>query len=355
MTADNRPRKTPSQGKWPLTTAITVEATPKQLTMASKTILITGCSKGGIGDGLAREFKSRGLRVFAAGRDPAKMAHLHDLGITVTVLDVTDSESVALAAETVRQATDGRGLDILINNAGVNHIMPFADCAVDDFRRVIDANVIGVFAVTQAFLPQLIDAKGTVANIGSVNEVFLPPFQAAYNASKAAIAAFSDTIRTELLPFGVKVVHIKTGAVASNLFRSERPGDKMPSGSMYSPCKDKIEDRAFLEGTKFATPEEYAKEVANDLLGKPGPVLWRGPTAGIGRLLSYFAWPGIMVSDRECSRICRILTHVAEFGLLEELWLECSDFIKIKVCMNTLLEEWEPDRRHVQINSSRAH
>ena len=268
--------------------------------MASKSILITGCSKGGIGDGLAREFMSRGLRVFAAGRDPARLAHLHDLGITALILDVTDPASIATAAETVRHATDGRGLDVLVNNAGVNHVMPFADCAADDFRRVFDANVVGVFAVTQAFLPLLIDARGTVANIGSVNEVFLPPFQAAYNASKAAVAAFSDTIRTELLPFGVRVVHIKTGAVASNLFRSERPGDKMPPGSMYSPCKDQVEDRSFLEGTRFATPEEYAKEVANDLLGKPGPVLWRGPTAGIGRVLSYFAWPGMMVG---CKRV----------------------------------------------------
>ncbi|KAH8766031.1 short-chain dehydrogenase/reductase [Diaporthe sp. PMI_573] len=264
--------------------------------MAARSILITGCSKGGIGDGLAREFKSRGLRVFAAGRDPAKLAHLHDVGITVLVLDVTDSESVASAAETVRLANEGRGLDILVNNAGVNHYMPFADCAVEDIRRVFEANVIGVFAVTQAFLPLLIEAKGTVANIGSVNEVFTPPFQAAYNASKAAISAFSDTIRTELLPFGVKVVHIRTGAIRSNLFRSEHPGDKMPSGSMYSPCKSKVEDRTFMDGVKFATPEEYAKEVANDLLGKPGPVLWRGPTAGIGRLLSYFAWPGMMHS-----------------------------------------------------------
>lgn len=271
-------------------------AIPGHITMASKSIFITGCSKGGIGDGLAREFKSRGLRVFAAGRDPSKMAHLHDLGITVVILDVTDSASIAAAADTIRQATDGRGLDILINNAGVNHFMPFADCAVDDIRRVFDANVIGVFAVTQAFLPLLIEARGTVANIGSISEVFLPPFQAAYNASKAAIAAFADTIRTELLPFGVKVVHIKTGAISTNLFRSEFPGDKMPSGSMYSPCKNQVEERAFLKGTKFTTPEEYAKEVANDLLGKPGPVLWRGSMAWIARVLSFFAWPGMMVS-----------------------------------------------------------
>ncbi|KAL1855890.1 NADPH-dependent 1-acyl dihydroxyacetone phosphate reductase [Diaporthe australafricana] len=264
--------------------------------MAAKSVLITGCSKGGIGDGLAREFKTRGLRVFAAGRDSAKMAHLHDLGITVLMLDVTDSASVATAAETVRTATDGRGLDVLVNNAGVDHVMPFADCAMADIRRVFDTNVIGVFAVTQAFLPLLIETRGTVANIGSVNEVFVPPFQAAYNASKAAVAAFSDTIRTELLPFGVKVVHIKTGAVKSNLFRAEHPGDKMPPESLYLPCKDQVENRLFLEGTKFASPEDFAKEVADDLLGKPGPVLWRGPNAGIARLLTYFGWPGIMNS-----------------------------------------------------------
>lgn len=264
--------------------------------MTSKSILITGCSKGGIGDALARDFKSRGLRVFAAGRNPAKLAHLHDLGITVLILDVTDSDSIASAAEAIRQATDGRGLDILVNNAGVNHHMPLADCTAEDIRRVFDTNVIGVFAVTQAFLPLLIEAKGTIANIGSVNEVFFPPFQASYNASKAAIAAFSDTIRTELLPFGVKVVHVKTGAVATNIFTSEHADDKMPSGSIYSPCRSNFDTRTFMKGTKFATPEEYAKEVADDLMGKPGPVLWRGPMAGIARLLSYFAWPGMMVS-----------------------------------------------------------
>lgn len=324
--------------------------------MASKSILITGCSKGGIGDGLAREFKSRGLRVFAAGRDPAKMAHLHDLGVTVLVLDVTDSASVSLAAETVRGATDGRGLDILVNNAGVNHIMPFADCAMDDIKRVFDANVLGVFAVTQAFLPQLIEARGTVANIGSVNEVFLPPFQAAYNASKAAVAAFSDTIRTELLPFGVKVVHVRTGAVSSNLFRAEHPGDKMPAGSIYAPCRDKVEERAFLEGTKFATPEEYAKEVADDLLGKPGPVLWRGPMAGVGRLLSYFAWPGMMVSDGVPElRTSRMLTPVVEFGLLEELWPERSDAVKVKVGLNTTARGLAQGGRDAQITSCYSH
>jgi 1-acylglycerone phosphate reductase len=85
--------------------------------MASKTVLITGCSKGGIGDALAREFRRRGLRVFASARNPDKMQHFADLKIETLVLDVTSKASIKAAVETVRAATDGR-FDYLINAAG---------------------------------------------------------------------------------------------------------------------------------------------------------------------------------------------------------------------------------------------
>jgi hypothetical protein len=87
------------------------------LHMASKTVLITGCSKGGIGDALAREFRRCGLHVFASARNPDKMQHFADLKIETLVLDVTSKASIKAAVETVRAATDGR-LDYLINAAG---------------------------------------------------------------------------------------------------------------------------------------------------------------------------------------------------------------------------------------------
>jgi 1-acylglycerone phosphate reductase len=85
--------------------------------MASKTVLITGCSIGGIGDVLAREFRRRGLRVFASARNPDKMRHFADLKIETLALDVTSKVSIEEAVERVRTATDGR-LDYLINAAG---------------------------------------------------------------------------------------------------------------------------------------------------------------------------------------------------------------------------------------------
>lgn len=157
--------------------------------MPPKTVLVTGCSEGGIGAALAAEFDRRGCRVFATARDVGRteaLAKAHP-GIQTLALDVTSDASIAAAVAAVREATGtdeatgGGSLDILVNNAGVNHVMPFADSTPADLRRVIETNVIGAFTVTHAFLPLLIEAGkkkgGVVASVGSVNEVFYPPYQ----------------------------------------------------------------------------------------------------------------------------------------------------------------------------------
>lgn len=161
--------------------------------MSQKTVLITGCSDGGIGAALAAEFHRRGCRVFATARNVDKMQSLRALGIEAVAMDVTSDASIAQAVAEVERATAGAGgsLDLLVNNAGVHHFMPFADSKPEDFRRVIDTNITAVFVVTHAFLPLLMRARGVVANIGSVQEVFCLPFQSAYNASKAAVHAVS--------------------------------------------------------------------------------------------------------------------------------------------------------------------
>ena len=85
--------------------------------MASKTVLITGCSEGGIGDVLAREFHRHGLRVFASARNPKKMQHFADLGIETLILDVVSKPSIEAAVQKVKATTEGR-LHYLINAAG---------------------------------------------------------------------------------------------------------------------------------------------------------------------------------------------------------------------------------------------
>ncbi|CAK7214793.1 NADPH-dependent 1-acyl dihydroxyacetone phosphate reductase [Sporothrix curviconia] len=265
-----------------------------------KSVLITGCSLGGIGDALAREFHSRGLQVFATARSAAKMTELAALGITTLEMDVTDEASVQAAAERVRAAT-GSQLDILINNAGLSHVMPLADCALADVKRVLDTNIYGVFAVTHALLPLLIDARGVVATVSSVNTVFNPPYQAAYNASKAAVTSFGHTLRVELAPLGVRVVTIVTGAVATHLFDNASPRCSVPEDSVYAPLKERIEKYDFLDGVDWTSAQDYARQVASDLLRPaPKPVLWRAATSTMAWLLNTFGWTGM--TDSEMSK-----------------------------------------------------
>ncbi|KAI1078090.1 short-chain dehydrogenase/reductase [Whalleya microplaca] len=272
----------------------------------SKTVLITGCGPSGIGTALATEFHLRGHRVFGSGLSEPLLAHLRDLGIDTLVLDVTSSSSIEAAVTHVAKATGGK-LDILINNAGLVHIMPFADTDVEAARKVLEVNVLGVFAVTKAFLPLLIAAAHTrgglgpngdslVANIGSINEVFRPSFFGIYNASKAAIETLGGTIRTELAPLGVRVVTVKTGCVRTDLF-DNTPTTKLPEDSLYQPVKEWIEGRKMLDNGKFIAAEDYAKKVVSELL-RPSVkhIIWQGGLATIAWILSWFGWEGILDS-----------------------------------------------------------
>lgn len=269
-----------------------------------RTVLITGCGSSGIGTALATEFHLRGHRVFASGLSESLLAPLRDLGIETLVLDVTSSVSIKAAAAHISEATGGK-LDILVNNAGLMHIMPFADTDIETARKLFEVNVLGVFAVTQAFLPLLLAAtkangglgrppRSLVVNIGSVNQVFRPAFFGIYSASKAAIETLGGSIRTELALLGIQVVTVKTGSVRTPLF-DNAPPTRLPENSLYQPIKDWIEGRRMLATSRFMEPEDYAKEVASALL-RPSVshVIWVGGLSTVAWLLSCFGWEGIL-------------------------------------------------------------
>ena len=282
-----------------------------------KTVLITGCSEGGIGAALAAEFARRGCRVFATARNLDKLEALtkeqHSAGggtITPLQLDVTSDPSIAECVAAVDKALtsaagETEGLDILVNNAGINYIMPFADASVTDLRRVIDTNVVGAFAVTHGFLPLLVRSskrskgKGgggaVVASVGSVNEIFHPPYQAAYSASKAAVHAMARSLRVELAPLGVRFVTLVTGSVRTRLF--DNAPTALPEGSAYAPLKEDIEGRTFLKNAGFIDAEEYAREVVAGLLrDQPKRNIWAGGMSTVAWFLSWLGWEGMMVS-----------------------------------------------------------
>lgn len=123
-----------------------------------RTVLITGCSEGGIGHALAEEFHRRGLRVFATARNLGKVEHLRALaGLEIIQLDVADPASVRAAADEVRTRTGGV-LDYLVNNAGQGYQVPLLDANLDEGRKLFEVNLWGLLAVTQAFAPLLVEA-----------------------------------------------------------------------------------------------------------------------------------------------------------------------------------------------------
>jgi len=135
--------------------------------MPSETVLITGCSDGGIGSALALTFQQRGYHVFATARDITKMSQLKDLpNVILLHLDVTDPKTIQAAVDVVSETTGT--LDYLVNSAARNHFQPILDENIEVTRKLFDTNVWGPLSVTQAFSPLVVKAKGSFVFIASI-------------------------------------------------------------------------------------------------------------------------------------------------------------------------------------------
>lgn len=144
--------------------------------MPKQTVLITGCSDGGIGSSLAVVFQQRGFHVFATTRDISKMNSLRGLSdVTLLPLDVVKSADIKATVDAVSQKTGGT-LDYLINNAARNHFMPILDEDLDAVKNIFDVNFLGPIALTHAFAPLLIKAKGMAIYITSISGYLNIPY-----------------------------------------------------------------------------------------------------------------------------------------------------------------------------------
>lgn len=138
------------------------------MSSARKSVLITGCSDNGIGSALALTFQQQGYHVFATARNQEKMTKLRDLAnVTLLTLDVVEPTHIRAAVEAVRKETGGT-LSCLVNNAGQSRFMPVLDEDLQACRRLFEVNVWGALAVTQAFAPLVIAARGTIVFVTSV-------------------------------------------------------------------------------------------------------------------------------------------------------------------------------------------
>ncbi|KAK4236590.1 hypothetical protein C8A03DRAFT_35489 [Achaetomium macrosporum] len=252
-----------------------------------KTILITGCSAGGIGAATALELAKQGHHVYATARNTSKIpAELSGLpNVTTLELDVASDASVSEAAKAV--AENGKGLDVLVNNAGYGYTMPLLDVDIAHAQRLHDTNLWGVLRCIQAFSDLLIASKGRIVNISSVGAVVNTPWIGTYASSKAALNSLSDTLRLELSPFGVTVVTVMVGTVTTP-FHANEPEVVLPPKSRYAAIRDTINRWAKGEaGPKGGSPEELAKSLVPDIVGKEKKAqVWKGANSGAVKFMS---------------------------------------------------------------------
>ncbi len=266
----------------------------------SRTVLITGCSSG-IGEALAHEFHGRGHRVLATARRIESLRALADKGMTTLALDVADAASIKNAVAELNER--GMPVDILVNNAGYGQFGAVMDTEVADLQRQFETNVFGPVAVSRALLPQLRQSSfGRIANIGSISGIVTTPFAGVYCGSKAALHALSDAMRMELAPFGVRVLTIEPGGIASSFGETGAAHVRLPLGSIYEPVSKYVLGRA-KASQRGATPVvDFARDVVDHLLqSDPAPISRYGSQSI--RLPLLKRWMPVRMLDRKLQKL----------------------------------------------------
>ncbi|WIE51595.1 SDR family oxidoreductase [Pseudomonas sp. GM17] len=219
--------------------------------------LITGCSSG-IGRALADVFKAAGFTVLPTARRAEDVAMLQAAGFDTVQLDVNDGPALTALGERINQQYGG--LDLLINNAGYGAMGPLLDGGVEAMQRQFETNVFALVGVTRAMFPALRRSRGLVVNVGSVSGVLVTPFAGAYCASKAAVHALSDALRMELAPFGIRVMEVQPGAIASSFAKNagHEAEQLLTERSPWWPLREGIRARARASQDHPTPTSEFA-------------------------------------------------------------------------------------------------
>jgi NAD(P)-dependent dehydrogenase (short-subunit alcohol dehydrogenase family) len=233
---------------------------------AQKAILVTGASSG-IGRNLAEALAANGYWVYAGARKQADLDALNEIpNIQSVRLDVTKQDEIDAAVETVRAG--GKGLYGLVNNAGIVTLGPMTEIEESDLTWIMDVNVTGVYRVTKAFAPLIIESKGRITNISSISGVLSGMFWAPYSMSKHALEAYTDSLALEMALFDVHVSAINPGNYRSKIGTKEAAVlARQPYAQPGSPYAEHIEgDIQYLsDRSMYKEPDEVTAEVMRAL------------------------------------------------------------------------------------------
>jgi len=243
--------------------------------------LVTGASRG-LGRATALELGRRGFRVHATMRDPAaggavrEAARREGLDLVVERLDVTDPSSIRIPED----------LRVAVNNAGVDLAnLPVEHAPLSLWREMFETNLFGVVEVVRRAVPLLRAAGGgVICNVTSCAYLTAVPFYAAYRASKAAVGALGESLRTELAPFGIRVLEVLPGPIDTDMLAGS---DKRPEAAEHAGYTELAD--ALHAGRRGVAPlttssEQAAGAIADAILDDDAPLRVACDPLGAGQL-----------------------------------------------------------------------
>ena len=244
-----------------------------------RSVVVTGASTG-IGWASAKLLLARGFRVFGSVRkaqDAQRLSSEFGANFIPLSFDVTDEAAVRRAATEVRAALNGETLAGLVNNAGIAVAGPLLELAADDFRRQMDVNVIGPVIATQAFGPllgadtSLRGPKGRIVMVSSVAGKNGNPLLSPYSTSKHAIEGLSESLRRELMLFGIDVIIVAPGAVKTPIWaKAEEVDVSVYRNSPFFPALEGVR-KFMMQLAETGLPAERVAEVIFTALTTASP------------------------------------------------------------------------------------
>lgn len=253
-----------------------------------QSVVITGVSSG-IGWGTTKVLIQKGFRVYGSVRkqqDAERLSKEFGENYVPLVFDVTDETGVQAAARRVREQLNGETLFGLVNNAGIAVPAPLIHQPTEDFRHQLDVNLVSVLIVTKAFVPLLGSDRslhgkpGRIINISSVGGKFGGPFLGAYAAAKHGLEGFSESLRRELILYGIDVIIVGPGSVATPIWdKAEQVDLSSYADTDYVNAAQRVQKFMIKDGRNGYPPE------------KVGEVVWRALTSSHPRV-RYSVVPG---------------------------------------------------------------
>lgn len=200
--------------------------------ITGKNAIITGAGRG-IGRATAIAFAKEGIHVGLIGKTAANLKkvaeELREYGVNVSLAaaDVSDNASVISAVEHVKSELGP--IDILINNAGIGKFGKFLELSPEEFKHIIDVNLMGIYYVTRAVLPEMIERQtGDIINISSTAGQKGAPVTSAYSASKFGVLGLTESLMLEVRKHNIRVSALTPSTVATDLAFEENLTDGNP-------------------------------------------------------------------------------------------------------------------------------